>query len=339
MLALGGSARALGAVALGLTLVTCQAKGDGSATLASAVTTAAGAEPSGFRIDGEPFTPAALLAVGTEGESSWRITVARGPLDCEGVVAAYPEHPAGAGNIDLWFSAPLGTDGQATEWSYRSGFELGDGGTSGRGLVARGAMLKEVVDEGDAVLVRGLEVSLQSRGPNGHLVQFDGELRAKRCGRVALKEAPRPQPGLKLTIGGQPVAIGGATLRSEGARRYLRLTRAPHRCDSAFTEGYDFYVDLALGGEPLAVVLVALLGDAFPESATGSRGKESFVVRAPTLADEKRDVRIALKGSLDAGGYAVTFDGDVDALRCTTPPSPTGASSGAPPVAPPRSGP
>jgi hypothetical protein len=321
-------ARSLGVVACWLAAVGCRARDDAPRADASASPSVSRVPSSGWRTDGESFVPAAVLAVGTEGETSWRVTVARSPLDCAALMAAYPEHAPGEGNVDLWFAAPLGIDGKATEWSYRSGYETGAQG--GRGLVARGAMLTDLVDDGSTLLVRGLEIALQARGPQGRLLQFDGELRATRCGRVPRKEPARPQHALRLSIGGHVVTVGGATLRTDGDRRYLRLTRAPHRCDSAFTEGYDFYVDLALAGSPPKVVLVALLGDAFPESAAGSRGKEGFVVKAPTLDDSKRDVRIGLSGTLDAGGYTVTFGGEVDALRCT--PAPTGSTASSAPA-------
>jgi len=288
-----------------------------SSSDSNATTTAAGkpASSEGWRSDGERFEPLGLYAVGTEGETSWRITVARQPTDCAAIRAAYPEHTRAAGSLDLWFARPLGTDGAPEAWGVRGGFVTASSG--GRGLVARGAMVEDVTEAGGTVRANGVELALQEHGQDGHLFQFEGELRAENCGRVARSEPKREQPKLTLRIANRTVVIQGASVRPEGGRRYLRLTRAPHRCDSAFTEGFDFYVDLALEGDPPKLALVALLGDVYPESATGSKGKDTFVVRASNWSEPKGDLRIELEGSLDAGGYAVSIHGEVNALRCT----------------------
>lgn len=286
------------------------------------------APATGWRVDGVPFEPKSLLAIGTQGESSWRVTVARAETDCAALRAAYPDHSRGVGDLDIWFALPLGEDGKPTEWSYRSAHEVQAAGS--RSLVARGAMVNAVIEEDTSVLAKGLELALQGRGAGGALYQFEGELRARQCGRIERPEPRRPQRDLKLTISGRTVEINGATLHDESGRKYLKLTRAPHRCDSALTEGYDFHLDLALDADPAKVVLVALLGDAFPESATGSRGRDTFVVKAPELRSDKREVRIELAGTLDAGGFPVTFEGAVDALRCIAGPSPNAPKASSP---------
>jgi len=308
--------RAVGLLVIVIALA-CSRRGE-PVPSASASSASAPVPPRGFRIDGEPFAPAAILATGTEGEASWRLTVAPKPMTCDDLAASYPEHPKEDGALDFWLVEPVGRGGSREPWAYRSGHELTASGA--RSLVARGAMLDGVTVNEDRIAVKGLELSLQTRGPNPRLYQHDGDLIARRCPRVRRPEAAHPQPKLTLTLDGESVAIRGATLRDEGGKVYLRLTRAPHRCDSVFTEGFDFYLDLALVGSPLKVSHVALLGGAFPESATGSKGKETFVVDAPALGAAPRDVTMRVDGTLDAGGYAVAMKGEVVATRCVVAP-------------------
>lgn len=279
-------------------------------------TTATARSPEGWRIDGEGFQPATVLALGSEGESSWRLTVARTSLGCDDVRRRFPEHAPGPDAIDLWVAHPLAPDGTREGWSYRSAVWTTAQGS--RSLVARGAMLEELTEHDDAVIVRGLEIALEERGTNRRLVQFEGDLRATNCGRVRRPEAVRPQPKLVFSVSGQAIPVLGATVRIDAGRRILRLTRAPHRCDSVFTEGFDFYADLAFEGTPPRLVHVALLGDAFPETATGSKGRESFVLRSSNLDAPGGDARLDLHGTIDAGGYAVTVEGTVQAQRCVT---------------------
>lgn len=280
-----------------------------SASLASATIS-----PHGFRVDDEPFVPSAILAIGTEGEASWRLTVARKPTTCADLAASYPEHPKDDGALDLWLVEPVGRGDSVEPWAYHSGHELTANGA--RGLIARAAMLDRVTVGVDRIDVKGLELALQSRGPNPKLYQHNGELVASRCPRVPRPEPARPQPKLTLTIDGKSLTIRGATLRDDGGQLYLRLTRAPHRCDSVVTEGFDFYLDLVLVGSPPKVSHVALVGGAFPESATGSKGNDTFVVDAPALGAAPRDVTMRVAGNLDAGGYAVAMKGELVATHC-----------------------
>lgn len=286
-----------------------------------AIQTAASATPSSMRhgqsvrAEGERFEPTATFAIGTEGETSWRITLALGPTDCASLRARYPEHAASAGSLDLWFVQPVGVHGERQAWSLRGGYA--NGLNAGRSLIARGAMVDSVTANETSVLAQKVEFALQEREESGRLYRFDGSLAATNCGRVVRPEVDRPQAKFVLRIGSDAVPIHGASLRVEGTRHYLRLTRAPHRCDSAFTEGYDFYADLALEGAPPRALFVALLGDVFPESATGSKGKESFSVKAQNWNGGTGNVVLDLAGTLDAGGFIVEFQGEVSALRCT----------------------
>lgn len=307
-------------LAASISCASCARDGRVEGSGSPSATTAARAPeaPRGFRLDGVPFVPAAVLATGTEGESSWRITVSRTPLSCAELRASYPDHPKGDRALDVWLTPPLGTDGVPEPWSYRSGHELTEGGA--RSLVARGAMLEGLVETPTTVVARALELSLQTRGTNPRLYQHEGELVATRCERVPRSEVAKPQPKFALTIAGTPVVVRGATLRDEGGKTYLRLTRAAHRCDSVFTEGYDFYLDLLLVGSPAKLGLVALLGGAFPESAAGSKGKDAFALDAPKLEGEGRDVPMRLDGTIDAGGYVVAMKGELTATRCVAAP-------------------
>ena len=289
-----------------------------AAKTTTAISTTSASDTSGFRLDGERFEPAGIFAIGTEGESSWRITVTRTPSDCASLRSRYPEHPVSAGSLDLWLAQRRGLAEERDAWSVRGGFVNGVAG--GRALITRGAMVEGVRANETVVAIKGLELALQEHGQAARLYQFDGDLLATNCGRVSRPEANRPQTKLNLRIDGVPVVIRGASVRPEGNRHYLRLTRAPHRCDSAVTEGYDFYVELALTGDPPRVALVALIGETFPESATGSKGSETFNVQAKNWRAETGNVVLTLNGTLDAGGTAVAFEGELDALRCTPAP-------------------
>jgi len=267
----------------------------------------------GLTIDDVHIATKAALVTGTEGESALRVTVSTDNLDCDAITGAYPERPAsGSGKrLDFWLAQPLETDGSHGPWTFRSAFMTDADG--GRGVVTRAAQLDDVIEMPDRVTVKGLEIAGQDHKA---LLGWQGPLVANNCGRVKRKEEARPQQGLKLSIAGQSFSIHGASVRPQAGQYFLRLTRAPHRCASVFTEGYDFYMDLALKGDPPKVQFAALLGDMFPGDPSGSKGKESFELKAAGRLDEVGDVTIDMSGTLDIGGYVTKVAGEVDARRC-----------------------
>jgi len=270
-----------------------------------------------------PHQPA--LAVGTEGETSWRVTIPTGVggVDCAALLEAYPERPRGAVYaIDFWLRQPLEPSGQAGPWGIRSCFAYEKDGT-GRGMTMRGGLVDDAAKTGDTLQVKDLELAVQDQ--TRHFL-FSGDLPVKICGRKKRPEKDRLQPDLKLTIADIPVEVHGASLRPEAGKIYLRLTRAPHECGSVFTEGYDFYLDLALDGakggdedEPPQpkVAFAALQGDLFPGDPSGSRGKDSFTVKPEDAMTGTGEVAVALDGKLELSGYPVTMKGEVTAIRCT----------------------
>lgn len=290
-----------------------------------------------------PHQPA--LAVGTEGESSWRVTIPTGigGVDCEGLLGAYPERPRGAAYaIDFWLRQPLETDGQAGPWGIRSCFAYEKDG-EGRGMTMRGGLVDDAAKTGERLRVQGLELAVQDQ--DRHFV-YTGDLPVKICGRKKRAEPDRPQPELKLSIADLPIEVHGASLRPEAGKIYLRLTRAPHKCGSVFTEGYDFYLDLALDGaeggdeekppEP-KVAFAALQGDLFPGDPSGSQGKEAFKVEPSDAMTGTGAVDVRLDGKLELSGYPITMKGKVSALRCT--PVDRSPVKGKAPAAAPSAGP
>lgn len=265
----------------------------------------------GLHVDDAPVTTHPALVVGTEGETSMRVTIPLAPLGCDQLLAGYPERPTGE-YVDFWLRRPIEPDGSAGPWAVRSAYVKDH--RDGRGLTARGAMIDDVVAASGGQELRGLELALQDRK---RLFTFSGDLSVKDCGRAPRPEPDRPQGELALSIAGEPVVVRGASIRPEGERLHLRLTRAPHACASVFTEGYDFYLDLALEGEPPRLAFAALQGDVFPDDPSGSKGKEELVIESEGALRGTGEVALRLKGALGLGPYRVTLDGSVTALRCT----------------------
>lgn len=259
------------------------------------------------------------LAIGTEGESAWRITVATEKVTCEQLRKAYPGRPEGLSGkrVDFWVNQPMETDGSRGPWTFRSAYICdGDGE---RGLTARGANVDALTATPQHVTLKELELACQDRRD---MVMWNGPLKADNCGRMPRKEEARPQEELTLTIAGQTIPITGATVRPQGKNFHLRLTRAPHECSSVFTEGYDFYLDVVFSGgddeeTPIDMKFVSLLGDIFPGDPAGSKGKESFVLNAAEPVVGTGEVEMTVEGTIDAGGYPVAFAGKVKPLRCT----------------------
>jgi len=273
----------------------------------------------GLSIADEPVKTEHRLAIGTEGESAWRITIATEKVTCEQLRKAYPGRPEGLSGtrIDFWVMQPMETDGSRGPWTFRSAYICdGDGE---RGLTARGAQLGGLTSNGERVAVEELELACQDKRD---MVMWNGPLEARNCGRVPRKEEDRPQEDLTLTVAGQTIPIHGATVRPQGKNFHLRLTHAPHACSSVFTEGYDFYLDLAFAGgddeeTPIELKFASLMGDVFPGDPAGSKGKEDFALKAKEPVVGTGEVEMKVKGKLDVGGFPVTFDGKVKALRCT----------------------
>ncbi|MEM1034692.1 MAG: hypothetical protein AAGN82_30410 [Myxococcota bacterium] len=259
------------------------------------------------------------LAVGTEGESAWRVTIPTGSggVSCASLLEAYPERPEGADYaLDFWLRRPIEPGGEAGPWDIRSCYAYDEDGR-GRGLVTRGALLADVDASAETLKLRDLELAVQDR--MRHLL-YTGDLEVKICGRKPRAEAERPQPELRLTIDGTVIEVRGASIRPVGNKKHLRLTRAPHACGSAFTEGYDFYLDVAIdpaGDEGPRVAFAALQGDVFPGDPSGSRGKETFALSADGDLGGTGEVTLSLEGTLDLSGHAVALKGKVNALRCT----------------------
>lgn len=305
-------------LSLGLTLGACGDRGT------KTVPTAAPPRKGLYEGD-RPLPHKPALAVGTEGETSWRVTIPTGVggIDCDDLLEAYPERPRGAPySIDFWLRQPIESDGQAGPWGIRSCFAFEKDG-EGRGMTMRGAMVDDAAQTGQTLKVSGLELAAQDQAR--HLL-YTGDLDVKICGRKARPEEDRPQPELTLTVADLPIEIHGASLRPEAGKIYLRLTRAPHRCGSAFTEGYDFYLDVALddakGGDeetPPApkIAFASLQGDVFPGDPSGSTGKKDFKVEPKGALTGTGEVEVALDGTLDLSGYPVAMKGKVEALRCT----------------------
>jgi hypothetical protein len=265
----------------------------------------------GLLVDDTAVTTHPALAIGTEGETSLRVIIPLAPLSCEALVKSYPERPIGE-YVEVWLRRPIEADRRPGVWAVRSAFVQDH--REGRGLTTRGAMVEDVVVMAGSQRVKGLELALQDRG---RLFTHSGDLEVRDCGRAPRPELDRPQTELKLTVAGEPVAVRGASIRPEGGKLHLRLTRAPHACGSIFTEGYDFYLDLVLDEDPLRLAFAALQGDVFPDDPSGSQGKESFVVKSEEDLRGTGEVDVTLAGELGLGQYRIALDGTAKVLRCT----------------------
>lgn len=278
---------------------------------------AASAKPEppkdGLSIDDEHLEARSVLAVGTEGETSWRVTVATDVVSCDALAQTYPGRPetAPGTRLDFWLRRPMNPDGSFGEWSVRSAYITDDKG--GRGMTTRGAMLESVASGEAHVKVAGLDLACTD---GGRMVQFTGPILAKNCGRIAPKGEGTAQEELKVTIAGKRYPVVGATIRPVGKRHHLRLTRAPHACGSVFTEGFDSYVDIALEGDPPKLAFASLQGDAFPETPSGSKGKNDFRVETEETLTGRSAIDLSLSGKLDLTGYELEIDGKVNAMRC-----------------------
>jgi hypothetical protein len=265
------------------------------------------------------------LAIGTEGETSWRIVLATAPLSCAALRKRYPERPeTRAGTLlDFWLARPIEPSGEPGAWAFRSGFITDDEGD--RGLGARGAMLDSVTAKAGRLRVEDLELALTDFRSE---ILWTGDLDAELCGRVARRETDRHQDELELRIGDTPIEVRGMSLFASDKRLLLRLSHGPHDCNSVFTEGYDLYVDLTLDGDPPKVTLVSLNGDAFPETPSRSEGLESLNLEIDGELDDSGPLRGKFEGAADIRGYKMAVEGSFEALRCVEGGSAPAAPSG-----------
>lgn len=279
----------------------------------------------GLSIDDAHVPSRATLAMGTEGDTSWRVTVASDALGCDALSSIYPSRPdkAPGTRVDFWLVRPMSPDGSLGEWSVRSAGITDEGGA--RGMTTRGAMIEAVSETDDQVKISGLDLACSD---GERVVTFTGAVLAKNCGRVRPRAAAVAQEQLTVTIAGSRYPIAGATVREVGKRHHLRLSRAAHDCGSDVAEGFDSYLDIALEGSPPKIAFASLSGGVFPDSPTGSTGKATFVVETAESLTGTTPIEIELAGALDLSGYAVTLEGKLTAERCTPPAPPDG---GAPP--------
>jgi len=291
-----------------------------------AATTAPTKKLSGLSIGDKPVKLESVLALRTKGESAWRIHIATMKLSCKSLEQAFPDRPANIRGhlIDFWLAQPLLADGTRDRWSVRAA-TISDGSPK-RELLVRGAILDGVEAAAASLRISGLELALQD-SHSGEQFIYSGKLTARNCGEVARPEQARPQKALSLKVAGESWQVQGASVRSLGDKHYLRLSRAPHDCAVAEAEGYDVHLDLALRGSPAQLQFAALLGDAFPSTPSGSKGRDGFKLKHDASLDgssELEEVGFELDGTLDLSGYRVVIAGALKALRCPAL-APTGA--------------
>ena len=311
------------ALALLLLLGGCKDPGEPAPATGSASPHAGQPKPqSAWSYDDKPLQAASSLALGVAGETGLRITLSTAELTCEKLRGELLTQVGKAPHVqaDLWFSPLQQGDGSLGAWEFRRGY-LRDS-RSWRGLVAQGAQLSALEQGKDEVVIKGLELALADRdksNPSAPLRQlmYSGDLTAKSCGRAPRPEPDRPQEKLSFVLGKSQIPVHGASVKKTGGKYFLRLTRAPHDCDSRFPRGFDIYVDLVLAGEPPKVDFLALQGGGFPDSVTGKKGRESFAVDPQGPLVGTGVVAIGLKGKMSAGDFETAFDGSVEALRCT----------------------
>ncbi len=288
---------------------------DGDKTTLAVSASAPKAKLHGLSIAGEEVQVKHVFTIGTEGESALRWVLGLGELSCETLRKYYPARPPATHSaLDLVLMQPMGANGKRGHWSFLSAHITDALGS--RGLVALAAMVDEVKTTDGKMTASGLELALQDRsGPRE--VLYSGDVTAIDCGRVKRSERARPQRKLKVRVGAEDLSITGASLRHEAGKYHLRLTRAPHGCNSVFTTGYDMVIDLTLAGDPPELTLASLGGECLPNTPSAS------------LAKQKTTLRVLGSGLTGAGPVTLTLDvnvllhdyklsvvGEVQALRC-----------------------
>jgi hypothetical protein len=224
--------------------------------------------------------------------------------------------------LDFWLVRPIEQDGQLGDWTFRSAYLEDEDG--GRGLAAHAALLEGVRESNGKVRIQGLDVAL---GDGTRDILWDGDLEAENCGRVDRSEPDRPQKELDWRIADVPVEVHGVSLRPDGGRYVLRFSRAPHNCNTVFTEGYDVYLDLALDGEPPKVVLASLNGDQFPSTPSRSSGLDALRLELDGGLEGSGHLKGKIEGTVDLRGYKIKLGGAFEALRCTLRATPAPSSS------------
>jgi len=289
-------------------------KTDKTAT-AGASASAASRPSSPWTVGDQPVKHVAALVTGTQGETALRLTLSTAPLSCDSLAASFPGGAVvtNATLLDIWLTQPLEKSGQPGPWSL-AGALLTDG-KGRRGLTTQGAQVAELSITGQDVHIRGLDLAALD-GATGRTVMWSGDLAASLCPKIARQEADRPQDKLELSVAGTKLPIHGATVHQNGKQHFLRLTRAPHDCATDVAEGFDFYLDLTMQGAPPALQVASLQGAIFPDSPSGSTGRDTFTIEADGPLDGTGVVTLKLAGSLDLRGHATAVKGEVTALRC-----------------------
>jgi hypothetical protein len=285
-----------------------------STTAASASARRDDGATSPWTIGGRAVGIVSSLAVGTVDQLSWRLSISNGPLSCGEIATNYPARPSSSNKhtrLDMWLVQALQKDGHPGAWSFRSAFFSDERGV--RGVRAQGSLLKSVSQQAERLVVEDLELALQDHRGGGRLINYSGDLDAKACPRIARSEKDRPQAKFSLRVAQTVLPVRGATLRPEGANKRLRLTGVPHDCLSTFTQGYDWSLDVVIGGEPQSVTLISLQGDRFLDGPARSRDLQSISVE---LKNTPQTTRIDLQGAVEVAGFPLTLRGELDVEIC-----------------------
>ncbi|MBW2454422.1 MAG: hypothetical protein JRI68_07920 [Deltaproteobacteria bacterium] len=296
----------------------CDGAGRDKTAAESASASAAQRPTSPWTVGDQPLKHAAALVTGTKGETALRLTLSTAPLSCESVAASFPDGAVvtRATLLDIWLMQPLEKDGAAGPWSLASAM-LADG-KGRRGLTAQGAQVGDVTITGQDVHIRGLDLAAMDSA-TGRTVMWSGDLAATFCPKVARTEPDRPQAKLTLSVADTKLPVHGATVHRNGKQHFLRLTRAPNDCATDVAEGFDFYLDLTMAGEPPTLQVGSLQGAIFPSFPSGSTGRETFTIQADGPLDGPGEVTLTVAGSLDLRGYPIKVNGEVSAIRCVQP--------------------
>ncbi|MCA9490201.1 MAG: hypothetical protein KC621_09760 [Myxococcales bacterium] len=280
--------------------------------------------PLVVEIDGTPI-PIAGAVAGTAGESAVRVVLGTHPLDCSAAGRGPRTRRDGEREVVLTlaklFVEPDGRGGyepgknlrvSRASWSGARADVRGGGVALAGGIAAlssdvakRGGRARVAIDYEGSFAVGAHKSTLRVRGATALLT----------CGATPPAGTPRAQPDLTLTVGGQAIAVHGATLVEDHGRTTLRLSSGPAVCPSTlFDAPWDFLITLR-GTEKSRQLTVG--GARFPNDI-GVLSPNVEMSVAPSAKDsELVDVTVADHG--DERALQTHLSGTVHALRCSRP--------------------
>jgi hypothetical protein len=279
-------------------------------------TTQADDAPMTLRINGEDIPIKTILAY-SRGGQSLRFKLSTHPLSCDDLKSGMRRLSSGEKTLSFTVAPALQGDGtsswQMMTFYYDSMNKINLGPVKPLSVEAG----KEVRVEVDVQIDEEASEFLK-RGPLS--LTLRGEVVAQSCGEILSDGgvAPRPQPGLKVTIGAEEIAIRGATISDEFNRPALRLSTSPHGCNTSMASS-DFGFQLGMEGDPLNVTRLYVAGDRLTSQMSMTIDPSAGHIRVTPDATGffgRGDAHVDVDAQLNVFGFPVTIKGTVTAEKC-----------------------